>query len=117
MRNSARCAIAFSMFVLAGKAGLASEPANMNPLDLPTDVDAFISHKARCNPSSNTVLRTEGLRCDQLASEEAILRQRYQSDAHLLGLIGGSWVLRVERVPLRMLPDGTLVPATRAPEP
>lgn len=118
MRGSTRCAIAFSMVLLAGEVGLAGEPANMNPLNLPADVDIFIGHKARCNSLTNK----DGLNCEKLTVEETALRQKYQSDDRLLSLIGGDWAIVIKRVPvhipsLRTLPDGTLVPDNRAPEP
>ncbi len=118
MRRSARCAVAFSMVLFAGKVGLASEPANINPLNLPADVDVFIGHKARCKSFTNK----DGLNCEGLAGEEAALRQKYQSDARLLSLIGGDYAIIIKRVPVhippsQVLPDGTLVPGNGAPEP
>ncbi len=118
MRRSARCAVVFSMVLFAGKVGLAGEPANMNPLDLPADVDVFIGHKARCK----SFINKDGLNCEELAGEEAALRQKYQSDARFLSLIGGDWAIVIKRVPvhippLQTLPDGALVPDNGAPEP
>ncbi len=118
MRRSACCAVAFSMVFFAGKVGLAGEPANMNPLNLPTDVDVFIDHKARCKSFTNK----DGLNCEELAGEEAALRQKYQSDARLLSLIGGDYIVVIKRVPVhvppfQILPDGTLVPDSEAPKP
>lgn len=118
MRKAARCAVAFFMILLAGEAGLAGEPANINPLNLPADINVFIGHKARCKSFANR----DGLNCEELSSEEATLRERYQSDARLLGLIGGDWTIVIRRVPvhvppLQILPDGTLVPDIGAPEP
>ena len=116
MRRFARCAVAFSMVLFAGEVGLAGEIANMDPLNLPADIDVFISHKAQCNSFTDK----NGLNCEGLAGEETVLRQKYWSDARLLSLIGGNWVIRrvpVHVPPLQISPDGTLVPENRAPGP
>ncbi len=118
MRRSARCAVVFSTVFFAGKVGLAGEPANTNPLNLPADVNIFIDHKARCKSFTNK----DGLNCEKLTGEEAALRQKYQSDARLLSLIGGDYAIVIERVPVhfppfQILPDGTLVPNSETPKP
>ena len=118
MQRSARCAAVFSTVFFAGKVGLAGEPANTNPLNLTADVIIFIDHKARCKSFTNK----DGLNCDELASEEAALRQQYQSDARLLSLIGGDYAIVIKRVPVhfppfQVLPDRTIVPDTETPKP
>ena len=125
MRRSAHCAVVFSMIVFAGEVGLAGEPDNMNPLNLPADVNVFIGHRARCKSFANKdglIINEDGLKCGELAGEEAALRQRYQSDARLLSLIGGDWAIVIKRVPvhippLQTLPEEILIPKDGAPEP
>lgn len=85
--------------------------AQEQPVALPPDVIGFVNRRSTClewslkttnyELTAQTKSFLQSLKCDDIASDERAVRERYATNPDVLAALDASWVKVVKRLPVR----------------